>query len=322
MDKFEQQLGHDQAEEEATKMKELIESGKAQNYNEAEAILGKENIRYSRLTPDAAIDFLKTHCIFDPQNVGAEDEIRENFSKANKPEEATYNERAHILFNIIPEEYKDKAGPPSLFLSDFYTVNRYLQMRRGSLTELTEKEKKKLMHNGPFSHGIEIATVIGDAEDRFINFQNLPEETREQIPILMRLRELGFKPMGGFKKILGKIFNGDLEFPDFEKTYLDFLENYLAYMPRFLTLIARDPDWNPLELEEYIKIKGVKNLDYLLSGIDYESPEHDKLFSQMAEKDHFTEEEKTALVEFMEAATDFFGAMREYMEKKIQYNKE
>jgi hypothetical protein len=294
---------------------------------------GFENKRekefYAQLMPVAALEFLKEHNVFEDSVSGRS--AGEVFNELMRSNGEKCGE-VHPLFNTsVPDSFKDTIKPPLLREFFFKGVKQYVQWKRGELSreKLSEiiGEKKfvsELIDGGPYGHGGEIVCSFRNAEDGLVNFANLNEELIRKSIAISYLSQ-GTSAIHDFPQRL--MYAADVNgkhSPVFEKTYLEVVESWLAIIPRFLTLLARDWRWDISEMDAYIEAKHIEHMNTFL----IDSSEYQQLYWKTGDpklregSENLSVEDMAMLQKVMRRFADVYKVIREYLENNVRYKDE
>jgi hypothetical protein len=279
--------------------------------------LQKEKEPLVQLMPTAALEYLKEHNVFVDMD-------------GNNPASKVFNEltlsdgekciEIHPLFNTsVPEAFKDRIKAPGLS-PKIDEVKKYVQWKKGELPDVDKDEAKDIVVGGPYNHGAWLAGNVSGMQNSLLSFRYLTQKPGRNF-VASRILEAGGEVIHSFPQKI--MIEADVEgkiLPDFEKAYLEAVENFIAIIPRLLTLLAREPKWDISEMEKYVEDKHIENFNTLPPIF---SPEYEDLRKKAMEGiENINAEDMKKIEDTMRLYADVYGAIREYLESKVRYKDE
>lgn len=278
--------------------------------------IGKE--QRIQCMPIAAVEFLKGHDLLD--DITNNQEGGTNLSTFNSlllDSESEKGLEVHPCFNT-----RDSFEGKSLTLNEgwYCSVARYLLWKHGQLT-VSEEEKEEygevygnsFIFKGPYSHGADVFYLFSGC--RLVKFQKNGKRIESIANSFLHSSVSVLHGLSG--KVMGEVDRNKRIAPVFEQAYLNAVENYMAIVPRLLTLLAREPQWNVIELDQFIRGKDIHNIE-IFEGVL--SKEYRQLEKEVGDGLKNISVEYVKKVEDIVCLyADVYGAIREYLEDKVKY---
>lgn len=275
-----------------------------------------------RVISDNQLEFLKNN------NIWESEEVEKRLLQLDTAPK-TYDSPSHPLFSGSQTE-ESRSNKTVLVFSKFAeNLKKYIATKDGKYKPSEQEFFHEIVLKGPYSHGNILGDLISHSEQGILMYRKIKEAELKKMPhvmgFLLESREFLYRIP---QLVMIKIDSNNLSFPEFEAVYLRFLKSFYEVMPRLVTLVARDSNWDIHELEKYLEDKNIPSVQAVLairSDREKDNKEHElreelwKFKSPDSGEYIYTDEQKATLLALETAAADAFEAMQEYFESKVQY---
>jgi len=319
------------------KQKMPEEVGSQQEKAGTSSIYSLERLKQFSALSDEQIKYYSEHNVWSPIRLKWGELIRsvkdkdvpatlelDELTRIKKGDNKTYQLKAHPLLPRVDKDNQDSRRTAMKFLDNVTNVvgnEKYLIEKRLRLDahDPNSPVMSKIFSDGhlPYGHGSQMFWFTGVG----IDFDVIDKGVSDQSFSVNFLKYASyFIGSAGADPVMSKIDTGRLSFPEFELKYLSAVENYIKVAPRFLTLIARNPEWNIQELDAYIKAKDIPNIDEVFGQLkDSDSIGHALELLAVVRKREYTEEERQDILKIIQVWADVYAAMSEYFEERVTY---